>query len=80
MIKKELYTIREDGIKLYRTYSDEHFKIKQLGTGVIYDEAIDIETANYTYEETTEKIQQSEDLTEIELKAKAYDILIGEVE
>lgn len=80
MIKKELYTIRENGIKLYRTYSDEHFKIKQLETGVIYDEAIDIETADYTYEETTEKIQQSEDLTEIELKAKAYDILIGEVE
>lgn len=80
MIKKELYITREDGTKLYRTYSDEHFKIKQLETGVIYDEAIDIETADYTYEETTEKIQQSEDLTEIELKAKAYDILIGEVE
>lgn len=80
MIKKELYTTRDDGINLYRTYSDEHFKIKQLETGNIYDEAIDIGTANYTYEETTEKIQQSEDLTEIELKAKAYDILIGEVE
>lgn len=80
MIKKEFYKTRKDGVNLYRTYSDEHFKIKQLETGVIYDEAIDVDFVNYTYEETTEKIQQSEDLTEVELKAKAYDILIGEVE
>ena len=56
MIRKELYETREDGVKLYRTYSDENFKILQVETGNIYDEAIDIETSNYTYEETKYKI------------------------
>lgn len=57
MIKKELYKTREDGVSLYRTYSDENFRIKQVETGMIFDEAIDVETSNYTYEETDEKIE-----------------------
>lgn len=61
MIKKELFRERSDGIKLYRTYSDENFKIKQVETGNIYDEAIDVEDANYTYVETNEKIEESEE-------------------
>ena len=56
MIVKEFYMQRQDGVSLYRTYSDEQYKIKQVETGNIYDEAIDIETANYTYVETEEKI------------------------
>ena len=78
MIVREFYKTRKDGVNLYRTYSDENFKILQVETGNIYDEAIDVETANYTYEETEEKIEGAE--TETELKAQAYDILIGEVE
>ena len=78
MIVKEFYKTRKDGVNLYRTYSNENFKILQVETGNIYDEAIDVETANYTYEETEEKIEGTE--TETELKAQAYDILIGEVE
>ena len=58
MIVKEFYKRREDNINLYRTYSDENYKILQLETGYIYDEAIDIESANYTYEETNEKIEE----------------------
>ena len=57
MIKKELYKTREDGVNLYRTYSDENFRIKQVETGMIFDEAIDVEISNYTYEETDEKIE-----------------------
>lgn len=57
MIKKELYKTREDGVNLYRTYSDENFRIKQVETGMIFDEAIDVEASNYTYEETDEKIE-----------------------
>ena len=57
MIKRDLYKTRTDGVKLYRTYSDEEYKIKQLETGNIYDEAIDVENAPYTYEETDEKIE-----------------------
>lgn len=79
MIVKEFYKIREDGVNLYRTYSNQKFKIKQVETGNIYDEAIDLENSKYTYVETDELIEQ-EDLSETELKAKAYDIITGEVE
>ena len=57
MIVKEFYRTREDGVNLYRTYSDENYKIRQIETGAIYDEAIDVENAEYTYEETGEKIE-----------------------
>ena len=80
MIARKFYKTRKDGVNLYRTYSDENFKILQVETGNIYDEAIDVETANYTYEETNEKIEETEVTNETELKAQAYDILIGEVE
>lgn len=52
MIKRDYYKTRNDGVKLYRTYSDSNKLIKQLETGVYYQEAIDVEDAKYTYEET----------------------------
>lgn len=55
MIVKELYSTRSDGVKLYRTHSDKNLKILQVETGIIYDDAIDVETANFTYKETDEK-------------------------
>lgn len=57
MIRRDFYKTRTDGVNLYRTYSDEKYKIKQLETGYIYEEAIDVENATYTYEETDEKIE-----------------------
>lgn len=57
MIRKEFYLTREDGVNLYRTYSDEGYKIKQVQTDAIYDEAIDVENTKYTYVETEEKIE-----------------------
>lgn len=75
-IVKEFYRTREDGINLYRTYSDENYMIRKVGTEEIYEEAIDVENAPYEYEETTELIVTNE----IEEKAMAYDILVGEVE
>lgn len=57
MIKVEYYKTRKDNVKLYKTYSDKNYKIQKVGTNEIYDEAIDIENAPYTYEETTEKIE-----------------------
>lgn len=56
MIKRELYK-NDDDIKLYRTYSDKNYKIKQVETGNIYDDAIDAENSNYTYEETDIEIK-----------------------
>lgn len=76
-IIKELYKTREDDVKLYRTYSDKGYMIKKVGTEEIYEEAIDVENAPYEYEETAEPV---ETLNEIEEKAMAYDILVGEVE
>ena len=61
MIVREFYRTRKDGINLYKTYSDEQFKIKQLPTEIIYDEAIDVEEAPYTYTETDEKIEETEE-------------------
>ena len=57
MIKQELYAVRNDGVKLLKTYSDENFKIRQIETGNVYDAAIDVEGAPFTYEETEEKTQ-----------------------
>lgn len=52
MIIKEYFATRKDGVKLYKTYSDEGFYIQKVGTEEVYDEAIDVECAPYTYEET----------------------------
>ena len=60
MIVREYYKTRKDGVNLYKTYSDEQFKIKQEQPDVIYDEAIDVEEAPYTYVETDEKIEKIE--------------------
>lgn len=64
MIIKEYYDTRKDGVKLYKTYSDEDFYIKQVETGIVYDEAIDIENAPFTYEETNELIHKEEEVIE----------------
>lgn len=55
-IVKEFYKTREDGVNLFRTFSDENYMIQKIGTDEIYEEAIDIENSSYEYEETTEKI------------------------
>lgn len=52
MIIKEFYREREDGVNLYRTYSDKDVKIRQVETGALYAEAVDVEDSPYTYEET----------------------------
>lgn len=59
-IVKEFYITRNDGVNLYRNYSDEGYKIRKIGTEEVYDEAIDIENAPYKYEETDELIEIKE--------------------
>ena len=61
MIVKELYRTDAEGEKLYRTYSNEGLMIRKVGTNEIYTEAIDIEKANYVYEETAEPIKIKEE-------------------
>ena len=57
MVVKEFYRVREDGVNLYRSYSDEGFYIQKVGTEEVYSEAIDVETAPYEYVETNELIE-----------------------
>ena len=49
---REFFETRDDSVNLYRTYSDQGFMIRQIETDILYSEAIDIEDAPYTYEET----------------------------
>ena len=69
MIIKEFYMTRADGVKLFRTYSDEGKQIIQNETGIIYSEAIDVEDAPYTYSEGDEIIELSAE--------QILDIILG---
>ena len=44
------YKTRPDGVKLYRTYSDEGRSIVRED-GVEFDEAVDVENSGHTYTE-----------------------------
>lgn len=43
-----------------RTYSDEGFYIRKVGTEEVYSEAIDLSSMGYTYEETDKPIELEE--------------------
>lgn len=79
MIIKEFYKKRSDGVNLYRTYSDSSLMIRQIETGNVYAEAIDVENAVYTYEETGMPIDADE-LTDMRLSAveRSINIITGQ--
>lgn len=56
MIQTELV----DGGTRIRHYSDLDLKIRQVETGIIYDDAVDVLPCKYTYEETDEPIDPPE--------------------
>lgn len=60
MIVREYLMTRKDGVKLYKTYSDQNKYIRKVGTEEEYDIAIDVENASYTYEETEKEIESVE--------------------
>lgn len=60
MIKRENAGMNGLGIELIRTYSNEGYKIRQIQTGAIYDEAIDVKGSEYTYVETDELIENED--------------------
>lgn len=62
---------------LIKHYSDSGFMLLQVETGIKYSGPIDIVPCQYTYEETNEPVEMDEDITEIEEKALAYDIIVG---
>lgn len=92
----EFYMARSDGVELYRFavpnikrkdkddnefWDRPQFKIRQDQTGTLYDEAIDVENAPYTYTETDIPSETDIEPTPIdevtEQKAAAFDYLTG---
>ena len=85
----EFYMTRSDGVELFRfavpntktgdKWDSPKFKIRQDQTGILYDEAIDVKGAPYTYTETD--IPAAGEPTPVdevtEQKAEAYDYLTG---
>lgn len=56
MIKTEML----NNNTLIRHYSDSKRKLRQIETGYIYDETVDIYPCPYTYEEADELIDEDE--------------------
>lgn len=52
MIVNDFLETREDGVNLYKTYSDADLMIQKVGTDEVYSEAVDIEGAPFEYDET----------------------------
>ena len=66
---------------LIRRYSDKGVMLLQNETGEKYSDPVDIVPCRYTYSETDEPIEEEsneEDFSQV--KAQAYDIIIGEEE
>lgn len=76
MIITEKVTIRNRDF--IRTYSDSNRYV--VRDGVSYSEAIDPLDSGRVYTEGEVMPEEVTDLSEVEAKAKAYDILVGEAE
>lgn len=76
MIITENVTIRDRDF--IRTYSDEGRYV--VRDGVSYSEAIDPIDTGRVYTEGDIMPEDNTDMTEVEAKAAAYDILVGEVQ
>ena len=71
MIITEFFRVREDGVNLYRTYSDRGLRIENEQTHEVFDEAVNVDGSTHTYTETDEPIQ--DEITDSE----ALNILLG---
>lgn len=49
----------ENGERI-RHYSNQGLKIRQIETGILYDDAVDVIPCRYTYEESDEPIPDTE--------------------
>ena len=72
MIIKVYFDTREDGVDLYRTYSDKNYMIRDTDSGALYAEAVDVSDSTAVYEETDIEIEGRE-LSDKE----ALEILLG---
>ncbi len=60
-----------------RHYSDAGLKIRQVETGVLYEDAVDVMPCRYTYEETDEPIETHELTPEELLQAAEAALMEG---
>lgn len=59
MIKRDFSHIREDGVRFYITFSDQGYFIEKVASKERYKYAIDIESANYEYQESDKLIEHT---------------------
>ena len=57
MLQSELI---ENGERIHR-WSDADLKIRQIETGILYEDAVDNVPCRYTYEETDEPIEEADE-------------------
>ena len=57
MLKSELI---ENGERIHH-WSDAGLKIRQVETGIVYDDAVDVMPCRYSYEETDEPIEEADE-------------------
>jgi hypothetical protein len=58
-----------------RRYSDQGVKLRQIETGVLYDDAVDVIPCPYTYEESDEPIESvDEEATVTDYEAALNDM------
>ena len=57
MLKFELI---ENGERIHH-WSDADLKIRQIETGILYEDAVDNVPCRYTYEETDEPIEEADE-------------------
>ena len=64
----------EGGTRVHH-YSDLNLKIRQVETGIIYEDAVDVVPCRYTYEETDEKIPVIEEPDESNYDLSNQDLI-----
>lgn len=81
MIQKQFYKTREDGVNLYITFSDEGMMIEKKTRSFrkeTYRTAIDVESSNFEYVETSTPIKFSKKERAIMEKTGRKYVLPGE--
>lgn len=71
MIITKFYKKREDGIDLYRTFSNQGYCVRCDQDGTVYDEVVNVQNSGYTFTETD--IPVADEISD----AEALDILTG---
>lgn len=77
MVVTEFYRTRDDGVNLFRSYSDTGHYIIQEQTNTKYVDAVDVENSGYTYIESDEIIPEEETSEEI-VPEEAYGEYLSE--